>query len=350
MPTYLERAENDLIARLARTGLSRGAASLAVVMATRQHARPERELLDIVLQYPGLENLAVAEGALRELRARKWVENSETEDLTLTVQTPELRRVIAEQLNDPNVAEQLAALRANLDASAARVVGPMNDETVYLTYRELLKGAQDEICLPMLVTSTRLSSVDILRERARAGVQVKVLLGAPSVVAAVRGEPMRAIAVDRIKEWSRNLSGLPSAEIRVSHSVQDMWLASCMAIDRRTVRLDVYDPDKQRSLQGIMLELANPQGLSLNVVRVFVEQFERAWNRARPLTFAGRVTWRLRRTWKIWFGLVFAALSWAPVPIQGWFELLIGISSALIATSLIEFGTTVIRHRRRRTR
>ncbi len=350
MPTYLERAENELITRLARTGLSRGASTLAVVMATRQHARPERELLDIVLQYPGLEDLAVAQGALRELRNHKWVQDNETEDLTLTVQAPELRRAIAEQLKDPHVAEQLAALRANLDASAARVVGPMNDENVYLTYRELLKGAQDEICLPMLVTSTNLSSVDILRERARAGVRVKVLLGAPGVVAAIRGEPMRAIATDRIREWSRNLSGLPSAEIRISHSVKDMWLASCMAIDRRTVRLDVYDPDKQRSLQGMMLELANPQGLSLNVVRVFVEQFEQAWDRARPLTFAGRVAWRARRSWKIWFGIIFAALSLLPVPVQGWPELLIGISSALLATALIEFGAAAIRHRRRRAR
>lgn len=347
MPTSLEREENTLIARLAYTGLSRGASTLAVVMATRQHARPEKELLDIVLQYPGLENLAVAEGALHELRALQWVVNRETENVSLTLQATDLRRRIAERLADPRVAEDLAALRANLDPTAARVVGPMNDEQVYSTYLELLRSAQSEICLPMLVTSTRLSSVDILRERARAGVRVRILVGAPNIVASVRGETMRTRAEERIREWARNFSGLTSAEVRVSYAIEDMWLGSCMAIDGRIVRLDVYDPDKQRSLQGIMLELVNPRGLNLNVVRIFVELFNQAWLRARPMTLAGRFSWRWRRTWKIWIGLLFAGLAVIPVPIHGWLELLTGIAAALLATALIEFATAIRRRRRR---
>ena len=347
LPTSLEREENGLIARLANTGLSRGAATLAVVMATRQHARPERELLDIVLQYPGLENLAVAEAALRELRTLEWVVNRETENLALTLQVPDLRRRIGERVGDAQVSRDLAALRANLDPAAARVVGPMNDEYVYSTYLELLRSAQDEICLPMLVTSTRLVSVDILRERAQAGVRVKILVGAPHIVASIRGETMRATAEERIREWVRNFSGLPSAEVRVSYSIEDMWMASCMAIDGRIVRLDVYDPNKQRSLQGIMLEIDNPRGLSLNIVRLFVELFNQAWLRARPMTLSGRIAWRWRQIWKIWVGLGFAALALVPVPIEEWFALLIGIAAALLATAVIELGTQYRRRRRR---
>jgi hypothetical protein len=349
LPTSLEAEENALVSRLAHANLSRGAATLAVVLATRQHARPERELLDIVLQYPGLENLATAEAALRELRALGWVINRDTENALLTQQVPDLRRKIAERLADPPVADQLAALRSNLDPMAARVVGPMNDESVYSSYLELLRSAQDDICLPMLVTSTRLASVEILQERAQAGVRVRILVGAPRIVASVRGETMRATAEKRIKEWTRNFSNLPTAEVRISHKLEDMWLGSSMAIDGKIVRLDVYDPERQRSLQGIMLEVADPRGLNLNVVRIFVDLFEQAWARARPTTWAGRMLWRWRQLWKVWVGLLFTAAAFLPIPFAGWQDLLIGIAAALLATAVIEGGAN-IRYRRRKAR
>ena len=127
MATSLEHDENALIARLYASGITREAATLAIVMATRQHARPERELLDIVLQYPGLENQDKAEAALRELRRDGWVVDQDSENLTLTMQAPDLRERIGIQLEDPSIPAQLAALRANLDANAARVLGPMTD-------------------------------------------------------------------------------------------------------------------------------------------------------------------------------------------------------------------------------
>jgi hypothetical protein len=350
LPTSLEAEENALVTRLARTGLSRGAATLAVVLVTRQHARPERELLDIVLQYPSLENLATAEAALRELRTLGWVINRDTESALLTEQVPDLRGKIADRLSDPPVADQLAALlRSNLDPMAARVVGPMNDESVYSSYLELLRSAQDDICLPMLVTSTRLASVEILQERARAGVRVRILVGTPRIVASVRGETMRATAEQRIKEWTRNFSDLPSAEVRISHKLEDMWLGSSMAIDGKIVRLDVYDPERQRSLQGIMLEVADPRGLNLNVVRIFVGLFEQAWYRARPTNWAGRMLWRWRQLWKVWVGLLFTGAAFLPVPFAGWQDLLIGIAAALLATAVIEGGAN-IRYRRRKAR
>jgi hypothetical protein len=317
-------------------------------MATRQHARPERELLDIVLQYPGLENRVSAEAALRELRALEWVINRDSESLALTTQSPELRELIGKHLQDPSVPGQLAALRAKLHPNAAHVLGPMTDGPVYSTYLELLRSAQDEICLPMLVTTSQLASVEILRERAIAGVRVKILVGAPSVVAAMRGETMRPRAEQRIKEWVRNLGDLPTVEIRVSHDIEDMGLGSCMAIDGRTVRIDVYDPIRQRSLQGIMIELVNPQGLDLNLVRIFLELFRAAWDRARPVTWLGRFLWRLRAAWKWWIGLLFAVLAFIPTGFQGWIELTAGIAAAFLSTAIIEYAAAARTRRRRR--
>jgi hypothetical protein len=304
--------------------------------------------LDIVLQYPGLENRVSAEAALRELRALEWVINRDSESLTLTTQSPELRELIGKHLQDPAVPGQLAALRAKLHPNAAHVLGPMTDGPVYSTYLELLRSAQDEICLPMLVTTSQLASVEILRERAIAGVRVKILVGAPSVVAVMRGETMRPRAEQRIKEWVRNLGDLPTVEIRVSHDIEDMGLGSCMAIDGRTVRIDVYDPIRQRSLQGIMIELVNPQGLDLNLVRIFLELFRAAWDRARPVTWLGRVLWRLRATWKWWIGLLFAVLAFIPTGFQGWIELTAGIAAAFLSTAIIEYVAAARTRRRRR--
>jgi hypothetical protein len=304
--------------------------------------------LDIVLQYPGLENRVSAEAGLRELRALGWVVNRDSETLTLTVQAPDLHECIGNRLEDAHVPGELAALRASLHPNAARVLGPMTDGSVYSTYLELLRSAQDEICLPMLVTTSQLASVEILRERAKAGVRVRILVGAPHVVASMRGETMRALAEQRIGEWVRALGDLETVEIRISHVVEDMWLGSCMAIDGRIVRIDVYDPNQQRSLQGIMLELANPQGLDLNLVRIFVELFRNAWDRAKPVTWQGRVAWRLRSSWKLWVGLLFAVLAFIPTGLQGWIELTAGIAAAFLSTVLIEYAAAAKARRRRR--
>ena len=52
MAISLEAAEQEIATALTQAGLSRPAGVLAVVMATRAHARPEDELVEIVRQYP----------------------------------------------------------------------------------------------------------------------------------------------------------------------------------------------------------------------------------------------------------------------------------------------------------
>jgi hypothetical protein len=151
VPGSLDPGESKLVVRLTQAGLSRGAATLAVVMATRAHARPEKELIDIVLQYPALETRATAEAALRELRSMGWVVDSVSNELALTHQASDLRHQIGSRLGDESAADTLTALRANLEPFVT-VVGPMHDERVYSSYLDLLQAAQTEICLLMLAT------------------------------------------------------------------------------------------------------------------------------------------------------------------------------------------------------
>jgi predicted transcriptional regulator len=69
----LTQQEISIAERLCSNGLARATASLAVVMATREHSRPESELVDIVRQYQWLEPPEAAREAVLQLKQRQWL-------------------------------------------------------------------------------------------------------------------------------------------------------------------------------------------------------------------------------------------------------------------------------------
>ena len=171
-------------------------------------------------------------------------------------------------------------MRASLEPFV-RIVGPMKDEIVYSSFLELLTSAQKRICLPMLATTPYDETVKILKERAEAGVQIQLLLGSPvALVARWRGETMRKIAFERIDRWQVLFRSYDNVDIRISHHAKDMAIASSVGIDNIIARYDVYDPYSQRSLEGVMIEASSPQGMSLNIVRIFYDMFDDSWRRA----------------------------------------------------------------------
>jgi hypothetical protein len=285
--------ELAIVDALRHEGIPAGSAALAVAMVTREHSRPESELRDIIRQYQHLESAAAASDAVGDLRRRKWLTEEISYGLSLVRQAPDLKQQLATLLKDPGVDWHLSMLRAVHDPYV-RVVGQMNDNVVYTSYLDLLRGARSEICLPMMATTPTLSSVAILKERAEKGVRVKVLLGAPSVVARMRGETMRSTAVDAIAGWRAHAQGRRTFEVRIAHKEADLQLATCMLIDGRVLRFDVYDPWHQRSLQGVMLEATSPAGMTLNLITLFKEQFNEAWRRAQPAGYPWAV-WLVKR-------------------------------------------------------
>ena len=331
-------------ARIARvlelSGVERSAAVLAVVMVTQAHARPEAELVEIVRQYPGLESLQEAKRAIDSLKRRGWLISTTSYGSQLTQQAPDLRAQIGKEVGDPLIADRLLNMQASLKPFVS-VVGPMSDERVYGTYLDLMRNAQQEICLPMLATQPYPDTVAILQERANAGVRIRILLGAPALVARWRGEPMRKVAEQRIDEWILKLQDHPTAQIRIAQSQQDLEIASCPSFDRRIVRLDIYDPYSQRSLEGVMVEVASPLGMSLNLPRVFQRVFDSAWERAYTVGRFMKFRWALRRWWKIWLGLAILALGLAPVPVFAWSAVVVGISVGVLAPSLVDEGPVI---------
>ncbi len=333
MSFSLTHEELDISSKLTRTGIPNHVATLAVILVTREYARPEPELVDIIRQYPNLENRPVAEEAVAELRRRGWLVESKSYDQYLTHQAPDLRDKLAASVNDPELPAQLLKLRATLEPNVT-VIGPMVESAVYESYLELLRSAQSEICLPMLATSSRLSSVPILQERARQGVKVRILLGSERVVARIRGGAIRGVARDAITGWRNNAYDIPQMEVKVSHNVDDMSIATCMSIDGRTLRFDIYDPAKQRSLQGVMIEVKCPVGLQLNLVSVFQRLFDDAWDRAEPFHPLGRIWWWLSRGWQ-WFGfLIFTLLAFLPADLV-WSGIFASAAATFLVNALV---------------
>ena len=294
MPSGLSNDELDVAFKLRQKGVAASVATAAVVFATREHARPERELRDILRQYQGLEDPPAVDSALAGLKIRHWVAESESYGQVLLHQAPNLRTLLASFIGEPEAEEHLSKLRQEFESRVC-VLGSMNDEYVYASYLDLLSRAQREIILPMLATSPNLSSVPIIQDRARKGVKVRILLGSPEVVAELRGGPMKHMASDAIQGWARHAKGIRNIQVRIAHRADDILTATCMVIDKTLLRFDIYDPHRERSLQGTMIEVTSLEGFDLNLIHLFLNAFDLAWRRASPTGKIKRFFWRIRQ-------------------------------------------------------
>jgi hypothetical protein len=343
----LDRSEIHLAQQLYQEGLSRPASILAIVMATRAYSRSENDLVEIVRQYPGMESAVDARKAIQDLRALGWLIQREVYGKKLIIQEPALRTSIAKRLRQPEVEKQLSKLRVDL-AAYVEVVGSMPENAVFHSYLRLLESAQNEICLPMLVTAPYEDTVEVLRNRAQAGVRVRILLAEPALAARMRSANVRSISAERIRLWQQNFRDCPHASVRLCRTAEDMELATCFSVDGRTVRFDIYDPYGQQSLEGVMLEVASPQGLTPNFVRIFVRLFDDAWSRSVGIGSVARAARLLVRPWKLWFTIIVLALALLPVQLPHWSEILIGVSCGIAAPLIIEDGPKVGKMLRRR--
>jgi hypothetical protein len=122
-------------------------------------------------------------------------------------------------------------------------------------------------------------------------------------------------------------------EIRISHKSEDMLIATCMTIDSQLLRFDVYDPTIQRSLQGIMLEIRSPARHQLNMISMFQQYFNNAWNRAEPVRRSGRIVWAFERQWQLGAFALFTVLTIVEFP-NVWSAIFSGVSATFLFNSL----------------
>ncbi len=287
--------EIKLADRLISGGIERPQAVLAVAMYTRGHSRPEREIVDLVRQYPGLSTPGVAEAAFSALRRRGWiVEQEVTGTIILCSATPDFPEKAADFLKDPTFTKALKEQRRSNQPSV-QLLGHMHDVGVYESFGPTIRTATHEIMLPMINTTPNLTQVADLRAVAESGVTVRILLASPKLAAKLRGNTSLIEARRRLDGWMLHSKGIENFYIRVTSHASDLWLASSMCIDNRLVRLDIFDPQSQRTTQGVMVEAISDG--SSNLALLFQASFENGWRRSYTPTATGALAAFIRRAW-----------------------------------------------------
>jgi hypothetical protein len=288
-----------------------------------------------------------ARKSVHELLRLGWLIRRDVFGATVTLQHPKLRKLIAERLAQPNVEEKLSELRVDI-ATYVKIVGSMSEYHVFHSYLQIMQSARDEICLPMMVTAPASETVEVLRSRAKAGVRIKILLADPALAAKFRAGNVQAIAIERLLQWRQLFHDCPTVAIRLCRFPEDMELATCFSVDGKLARFDIYDPYGQQSLEGVMLEVGSPRGLTPNFVRIFIRLFDDAWSRSVGVGPLARTIQFVLRSWKLWFAAVALVLAFLPIPLPHWSEILIGVSCGIAAPLILEEGPKVGRLIRRR--
>lgn len=315
MSTNLTHREYEVVRALQDAGMSLQEATLAVVMFTRGHERVENELIHIVGLYPGLEDPHLTEQAVHKLINVQWLVPSPSYGLNVIKVAPDLPARLAAYINNPGLVNNLAQLYMNTNTlpHSIRLIGPTANQHSYGTFLDLLRHAQSEICLPMLVTAPYQETVLILQQRAARGVRVRILLASPQVAVKLREEALASKSKEVIKKWREVAQDYSHMEIRISHRVEDMYhLATSWTLDRKLLRYDFYVPPTQRSLAGYLIEFdsrTEPELKGLNIVHLFQMRFDEAWKQARPTTPFLSIWWWIKQNWQWGAGFVAALLA-----------------------------------------
>lgn len=299
----LTPTEKTLIDGLIAVKLEAGTATLAVVMLTRRFSRPENELLDLVAAYPALNLSHVRSQALTEVKSRDWVVEvpSDYAGPSLIQAAPDLHSALSELI--PRLEVDLKSLIRQ--EPPVRVLGHMGTPEIYDTFIIRLQQAQSDIALPMVMTTHELGAIDTLKERANAGVRVRVLRASADLAEEIRGRSAAAQAKERLKGWRAHAKGQRNLEVRITRHARDIRDASSMLIDGNLLRYDIYDNETERTTDGVMIEVAGSS--PSNLARMFEDRFNEAWSRARPLGFWRSVGWLLKRWWQVVLFFVFIA-------------------------------------------
>lgn len=343
MSIDLTREEMEVVRKLRDKQMPYTEAALAVLMLTHGHARPESELINIIDVYPGLDNKQETRQAIHTLQNRQWLVISTSFNRNITKAAPDLQQKIADYIHDPSLLQRLVQSCTHATQTppvSIQLVGPMTDEHNHGTFLELLSNANREICLPMLVTPPYESTVPILQERARRGVHIRILLASTKVAKHIRGETAGEKAQNAIRAWQEIARGYPQIEIRITHQIDDMChLATSWTLDRRLLRYDFYDPKRQRSLAGYMIEFDSRTGLELNIISLFQARFDEAWTQAQPVNILG-IWWWLRSHWQ-WGAFVVTALIAIPFGTSVWGGIIASVSATFLFNALVSSSSTI---------
>ena len=300
MPIYVDYSSEqyDIINIIQKQGYYEGIKTrLLLLMSTNNYARTISDLAGILCEYPGLSNQNELIRCIELCIKEGFLKTRDSLGISICYQDKECLEKFLAVLPDEICTKILHYRQTYLNSSCVTVLGLLSGGKelgfINSSFLQRLQEARSEILLPMLNTSPNENVIKILRERAEAGVQVKILLADyKKVVRKIRGGKDSTL-----EQWANSLEGVDNIEIRVYNKIADSNIYSSVVIDRVFCRICVFDNVKEKSSNGTLIELTK-NGYDLNLTNIIADRFNEIWLRSRPVT-TSKIAWFLqdKRCW-----------------------------------------------------
>lgn len=267
----------EAIRKFSELGVDETDARVLVAMLRYRLARPKDELIRVLQRFPNLEDAertSQAVDRLLQLPALQEDKNgflylSETAEIAAE---PRFRKLIKDLYNVNPV---------------VRVIGPPSNGSSYTGFLDLLSGSLKSVDLWISSASSYQSALDILSDRARSGVKVRVLLADPKLVASTRGISSSSVAHKTNASWRNAENLVPNLAVRRYTSSSGFAYSGSALIDQKILRINVFDHNSQRGMDGTLIEVHSQTITTNNLTELYIDEFDRAWARALPFGFWG---------------------------------------------------------------
>lgn len=272
-----------------------------LLMSTGAFARDKDELIQILIEYPGLNETSRVSDTIEECISKKFLcrDNGKT---TIYQDNDAFERYLQSIVIDESCVADHDRLCVVVDDIKNRIrrcrethanskcvidygllSGGTTNGASNTTFRERLKEAQQEILLPMLNTAAHTETIKILKAQDIKGVRIKILLADYEKVT----KKLRSGRPDTTDAWIEALKDTNNVEIRIFSNLDDCILSSSVIVDN-ILRLVVVDPRREKTSNGTLIE-CHKHGFSLNITEIVRDRFNEIWERSRPI-FPKRVS------------------------------------------------------------
>lgn len=279
------QAQNEIISEIQKSGLYKGEKTcLLVLMSTNNYIRTDKDLANILSEYPGMPSreklLNCIHDCEREGFLKKTIINNGINSQCYYYQDSECMSRYLNTLPEEIQVKINVCRTTYQDSECVTVLGLLSGGGMkgYInsSFNLRMKEARSEILLPMLNTAPNEVIIEILKERAKAGVKVKILL--PDFNKVVK--KIRHAKEDATQGWITQLQDIENIEIRIYSRVEDASIYSSLIVDRKICRICVFDSEREKSSNGTLIEVAK-NGYNLNIVEMMINRFYEIWLNSR---------------------------------------------------------------------
>lgn len=278
--TILSNDQQLLIEKISQpqTGISREEATVSIYLYFNRLAKPVGELKSIIAAvHPRLLSRETVGECLQWMKEHGLA--NEIFDRKLNMHyieiTAEFEDIMEEMTGIDGLADELKQAYAKgtqkVCVKPKGVVGRVREN--YTEMLEIMQHAEKRINYAVLTTEPYEDTVRVLRNAANKGVEVRILVANEKLAQAYK----KIGSVENL--WKEEFRNNKNIHIRVFEDETVTELCSSVQVDN-ILRFDIYDPKRNRSLDGYLLEMRNGWKENINLIRWYEEKFDEAWDSA----------------------------------------------------------------------